>query len=395
VLIDASPEPKTSFVGSPSIVIMPDGSYVASHDFFGAKARLARITRVFSSTDRGATWSRIGELNDLTWATLFLHRGALYLIGAAKEYGNIVLRRSTDGGRTWTRAEDGHTGVLVEGRFHCGPTPVVFHDGRIWRAFEHYTGTDGSWSGNYFESLVVSAPEDADLLDGSNWTVSNKVHFNPDWIKGYRTGWLEGNVVVTPQGGLVNVLRVNAQPSPGEPMELDGAARDIPRFEVAAMISISPDGRTETFDPQTGFFRLPGSQSKFTIRFDPTSGEYWSLVNKITNPGATSGTDFSPEWQRNVVMLVSSKDLRHWQEHYIALRWREGLPVSKRDKVAFQYLDWQFDGDDIVAVSRTSWGGATYHNANMLTFHRIKGFRTLTMADSALPLDGDFGLGRR
>jgi hypothetical protein len=49
----------------------------------------------------------------------------------------------------------------------------------------------------------------------------------------------------------------------------------------------------------------------------------------------------------------------------------------------FQYADWQFDGDDIIAVVRTAFddgeGGAhTYHDANFLTFHRWKNFRELS-----------------
>jgi hypothetical protein len=58
---------------------------------------------------------------------------------------------------------------------------------------------------------------------------------------------------------------------------------------------------------------------------------------------------------------------------------------------AFQYLDWQFDGPDLIAVSRTAYddgqGGAhTFHDANFLTFHRFKNFRKLSTADS-VPTD--------
>lgn len=49
----------------------------------------------------------------------------------------------------------------------------------------------------------------------------------------------------------------------------------------------------------------------------------------------------------------------------------------------FQYVDWQFDGKDIIAGIRTAWGNAnTYHNANYLTFMRINNFRHLKMKDS-------------
>ena len=56
-------------------------------------------------------------------------------------------------------------------------------------------------------------------------------------------------------------------------------------------------------------------------------------------------------------------------------------------KHAFQYIDWLFDGDDIVAVSRTAFdddegGACDFHNANYLTFHRFRGFRSLSMAES-------------
>lgn len=51
---------------------------------------------------------------------------------------------------------------------------------------------------------------------------------------------------------------------------------------------------------------------------------------------------------------------------------------------AWQYVGWVFDGDDIVAASRTAYGDShNFHDANYLTFHRVRHFRTLTMADAA------------
>jgi hypothetical protein len=50
---------------------------------------------------------------------------------------------------------------------------------------------------------------------------------------------------------------------------------------------------------------------------------------------------------------------------------------------AWQYVDWQFEGEDLVFVSRTAFddglGGAhSAHDANYLTFHRIEAYRTLS-----------------
>ena len=48
----------------------------------------------------------------------------------------------------------------------------------------------------------------------------------------------------------------------------------------------------------------------------------------------------------------------------------------------FQYIDWQFEDNDIVFLSRTAFddeeGGAVrYHDANFLTFHRIENYKSL------------------
>jgi len=49
--------------------------------------------------------------------------------------------------------------------------------------------------------------------------------------------------------------------------------------------------------------------------------------------------------------------------------------------VGFQYVDWLFEDEDIIAVVRTAFDEAdgtpahNMHDANWLTFHRIEQFR--------------------
>src|SRR6476646_1794832 len=66
VVIDHEPAKTGRYIGSPSIVILPDGDYVASHDFFGPKSgqSVSATTRVFRSGDRGVTWKQTAELKD-------------------------------------------------------------------------------------------------------------------------------------------------------------------------------------------------------------------------------------------------------------------------------------------------------------------------------------------
>lgn len=77
VVIHHSPSNSGRHVGSPSIVVMPDGTYIASHDYFG---HFLSDTFVYRSDDKGLTWERISTLKTLTWATLFNKGKELYLI---------------------------------------------------------------------------------------------------------------------------------------------------------------------------------------------------------------------------------------------------------------------------------------------------------------------------
>jgi len=186
---------------------------------------------------------------------------------------------------------------------------------------------------------MMSAPVEANLLDATSWTYSNLVEFPKG---GPGASWLEGNAVVAPSGQVVNILRV----------ERDGG-------ETAAVMRISPDGKSATFDAPRDFIAFPGGSVKFTIRHDPKSGRYWSLVNAQKNPTA----------QRNRLTLISSSDLRNWRAE------QDVLSHPERTH-AFQYADWQFEGDDIIFLSRTAWNGArSFHDSNYITFHRITHFR--------------------
>ena len=358
VVIAHSPGRSGKYVGSPSIAVLPDGGYVASHDLFGPKTKYRR-TRVFASADRGVTWKHLTDLDGQFWSGLFVHRGGLYLMGTSHQYGNVVIRRSTDGGKTWTAPADGKTGLLLnDGKYHCAPVPVLVHGGRIWRAMEDAKGPSKVW-GAHFRSFMMSAPVDADLLKADSWTCSNRLGRDPKWLSGKFGGWLEGNAVATPDGEVVNILRADERPHGG----------------YAAVIRISADGKRGSFDPGTGFIRFPGGCKKFTIRYDATSKLYWSLANHIPDKHKSG----NPERTRNTLALTSSPDLATWKVRSIVLYHPDTA------KHAFQYVHWVFEGDDLLAASRTAYddglGGAhNQHDANYLTFHRIPKFRTRTMA---------------
>ena len=356
VAVNHTPAARQQYNGCPSLAILPNGDYVASHSLFGPAATNSD-SFVYRSPDRGQSWQPIATVRGQIWSKLFLHRGALYLIGTdhcdrygGRLNGKMVIRRSADGGATWSEARDAGSGLLSdEDGYHTAAVAVVEHRGRIWKAMEFAPEPDRkTW-----EAFVISAPADADLLDRASWTCSERLGHR--WSQ---CQWIEGNVVVAPDGELWNVLR---------------QSQDAGRFargarEQAVVTHVSADGTALTHSPVTDQIPFPGANTKFTINHDPVSGCYLALVNPQDRPHR----------YRNRLALSASRDLRHWAIVHEVLFHPD--PVAH----AFQYVDWVIDGDDILFLSRTAYadgvGGAhRAHDANYTTFHRIPRFRDLNL----------------
>ncbi len=333
---------KGQYIGSPSIARMDDGRLAASHDLFGYGS--SDFTQVYGSDDNGATRRHLADVSPAFWGKLFVHRGRLFLLACGRPSGDLVLHASPDGGRAWAEPV-----VVAAGRFHKAPMPVIAHRGRLWTCVE---GTGGAWAAG-FGAVALSVPVEADLLNPSNWTVSESLPYDPAWLpaglsapKG-KHGFLEGNAVADPRGNLLNVLRYHISPN----------------FGKAVVLDIAADGKSLSFNRIADF---PGGMTKFTILRHPETGVYWSLVNRVT--------DASQPGMRNVLTLVSSADLEKWTLVRDLLR--DDSEQAPRT-TAFQYVDWLFDGPDIIYVSRTACNGAhNFHDANHLTFHRVKDFAT-------------------
>jgi hypothetical protein len=286
-------------------------------------------------------------------------------------------------GFTWTHPSDDESGLLFKGGFyhdapsyHCAPVPVLEHNGRIYKAFEDCDPCE--W-GVGFQACVISAPVDADLLDAKNWTMTNKIPFDPSWIPSdwegaTIPGWREGNVVADPDGQLWDIMTFEA----GTYIE-----------EKSPRLKILDNGKTLAFDPENGFFDFPGSKAKFTIRRDPETGKYLSLVNNLASKELLIEMTESitsqkyrgkhPYRQRNVVSLTTSDDLWNWRIVKTVMQDDTGLtPDASILLTGFQYVDWQFDGDDLIYMVRTGYRGAgNFHDSNRMIFRVLKNFRDL------------------
>lgn len=368
-----SPVSSGRYIGSPSITMLPSGRLVASHDFFGPNSneRVSGITRVYASDDGGVSWQFCSEVDRASHSRVFAHRGELYLLGGrcyrmsrfkhiptwgkdillsfgATDYApnQLLIRKSTDGGRTWTEPADAEHGLLCVGGGGGAPTPPVVHAGRLWLV----AGT------------LYSVAETADLLMAANWSRKITPQFDPAWLGGEGGGYFEGGAVITPDGHPASISKVRYY---------------VPGDDRAALITFTVDGKRGEFDPEHDFVHMPGARIKFSVRHDPVSGLYWSLTSFLPEEDYGPRTDL----RRNTVALVCSPDLRTWTVRCILLHHPDTA------KHGFQYLDFVFSGNDLLAVCRTAWpdglgGPPRQHDANYLTFHRWKGFRTLTLSDS-------------
>ena len=84
-------------------------------------------------------------------------------------------------------------------------------------------------------------------------------------------------------------------------------------------------------------------------------------------------------WARDTLSLAVSEDCIHWQIVQELINDDQKLsPEDSRKYTGFQYVDWQFDGDDILYLVRTGYDGAhNFHDANRITFHRLHGYTAI------------------
>lgn len=341
------------YLCSPSLLRHPDGYLLASMDLF-AGAAPQNLTLIFRSDDDGRTWHYVSELMPCFWGRMFLHQGHLYMLAVSTEYGDLLIGRSDDGGRTF-----GTPTVLLRGAgrvdapgVHKNPQPPVIYQGRIWETLEW-----GAWACGGHAAMVMSADVNSDLMNPESWVFSEPLPYDPAWkgtANGPSAGCIEGTLTVTPDGRLVNVMRY----------DMTRATPNYGRVLVFCVDAAHPEAPL-SFERAMEF---PANHSKFEIRYDETSGCYFSVASRILSP-ENAGS-------RNLLSLLVSRDLETWAVACDLLDFRDSDPKQ----VGFQYVDFFFEGDDLLYLCRTSLNGAhNYHDANYSTFHRVADFRRFAL----------------
>lgn len=337
------------YLCSPSLVRHPDGYLLASMDVF-AGARPQNLTLIFRSDDEGETWHYVSELMPCFWGRMFIHGGALYMLSVSTEYGDLLIGRSDDGGKTF-----GMPTVLLRGAarpdeagVHKNPQPPIIYNGRIWETLEW-----GAWQIGGHAVMVMSAKVDSDLMDPASWLFSEPVPYDPAWPglpAGPSAGNIEGTLTVDTEGRLINIMRYDMRqmrPNYGKALIYDVDADD-------------PEAPIKYRRPMD----FPANHSKFEVQLDDETGLYFSVASRIVSHEDT--------YSRNLLSLMYSRDLVKWEVACDLLDYRHEDPQM----VGFQYVDFTIEGDDLLYLSRTAMNRAhNFHDANYSTFHRLKNFR--------------------
>ena len=183
----------------------------------------------------------------------------------------------------------------------------------------------------------------------------------PDWDPAGHFTWQEGNAVQGPDGTMYNILRID-----GQTMKTNNKAAIL---RVTSSTNNRPGAFELKFDRMIDF---PSTTSKFVIRRSNSNGLYYTLATDVTSVAVAQGTVYA----RNHLVLAYSADLFNWTTCLTLLGDDTGLSsVDSARYTGFHYVDWIFDGIDIVYAVRTGYRGSnTYHNANRLTTKRLASY---------------------
>lgn len=348
------------YVSDPSILVLSNGDYLASHAQFGSGSNSSSsgLTQVFRSTDKGQSWTKVNggsNLSGILRGSLFEHEGVVYLIGSNHDSSGStrVIQRSYDHGDTWS-AHSFITGGLAT------PDNLIPYNNRLWLA-----------STRSSTSFALGS----DPYEQSSW-------MNNGGFPGLNSAWMNGTF--SPANNFIGEGQIAASPHQG--VTILSKVRLLPYL---ALSFVNPNTGRVSFDPDMDFIRLRGGEKKFSVRYDPVTEKYFMLANP--NLPTHDNTSLAPDLVRNTAAVYSSADLRHWRMEKIFL-YSQNISYE-----GFQYFNFEFDGDAMVIASRTAFdvGGnrpPRGHDSNLLTFHRIEDFRSLE-SQHVLRIEG--GLVRR
>ncbi len=405
VAIWTSPDPARIYGYTPGICRLPSGRLVVTHEISSAGKKVLpenkpfHESRVLTSDDGGKTWVHRANF-ELSFARPFAAGKSLYILGRDKRVGIV---RSDDAGVTWSERKF----LNDSGIWHQSACNVLFAKGNVYLVMEKHAPKRGieGWQVADLAPVLMRARADADLTDRANWTFATELVFEdlpeaqmpnafglpfypvdrkkvtflvPPKGRGIAPlGWLETNVVqftdpdhawFDPEGRTFHLWM--------------RAHTGMTNYAAIAQVKENEDGSMTTSVVKTPagtpmlYAPCPGGQMRFHVEWDEKTKLYWLLssqsTDSMTRPERLPKERWGlPDNERHRLVLHFSKNMIDWC--FAGLVCRGETPRESR-----HYASMCIDGEDLCIVSRSGDEHAhSAHNGNLITFHRVVGFRGL------------------
>lgn len=356
--------------------------------------------KVFTSDDGGRGWTHRVDF-PFMMARPFVAGESVYVLGLA---GDLRIIRSDDGGETWS-----DPAKLTQGEeWTQAPSNVWYANGCVYlvmnkRPYPH----ERIWAVSVEAPVLMRGRVDEDLTQPERWTFSSVLPFRdivtPDDLDYFGVpffespydrpiqvapgrsmspiGWLETNVVqftdpdhiwCDPTGRIFH-LWSRAHTGGTGYAALAKAVETGPEGgtgEIEVHLETVPSGKRILYVP------CPGGQMKFHVVYDDQTRLYWLLstqaTDSMTRPDRLPSDRYGlPNNERRRLQLHFSKNMVDW-------RFAGLVAVGSVEKASRHYASMTIDGDDLVVLSRSGDARAkSAHDGNMITVHRIEGFREL------------------
>ena len=368
VVAARSPDPET-YVYEPSLTVLPGGGLLGTYEYMAVSDDLTggkqnSWFRLCLSRDEGRTWKELPPL-DLHSGMPFVHNDELYMLGHRIGRRDIVILHSADEADSWSEPVTLFTGI-----YWNAPAGIAIRDGFLYRAFG-CPAADNAGDIRWTHSAVIAGDLSRDLTAPDAWRMSEKAVY-PGTPGELHRGicpdvpdtCLEPNVVnINRKLRVLLRIRIDGQNTAG----------------MCAVNDLDDDG--VNLDYRFGqLYPMPLGHNKFHILYDAPSGLFWacgSMVTDTANPIdgrlRARGYDGAGGNERRLLMLCCSLDAHNW--------FQAGCIAMSRDPLeAFNYPAPAVFGDDLLVLSRTTKGRAVNQaKSNLITFHRIRNFRSLAL----------------
>jgi hypothetical protein len=417
IIVFESPDPKRIYAYSPGITRLPSGRLIATMDIGGPGAcdlhgvkwlqpepDWACLGLIYTSDDGGKTWILRGDF-PFVHARPFSAGNRIYILGHAND---LMIIQSRDDGETWSDPVK-----LTKGQFwHQAPCNVHYANGCVYLVMERRLNFKiTTWPVCELAPVLMRANEFSDLTRIENWTFASELSFHdlipcvesepsieyfgiPFFNAPYPhgsdpapdrncapPGWLETNVVQffdpehiwhDPSGKTFHLWMRAHTGSTGyaciakvvEQGEQPGTG------EMYTQLVTVPSGKKVLYIP------CPGGQMKFHVLYDAISRLFWLLstqaVDSMIHPEKMSPERFSiPNNERRRLQLHFSRNMVDWC-------FAGMVAIGPADNASRHYASMVIDGEDLAILCRSGDEQAqSSHDGNLITFHRVKNFRSL------------------